>query len=812
MSMIGTSVVRKEDPALLTVGGSYVDDIGPADALVVVFVRSLMAHARITGIDTSEAAAMPGVVGVFTAADLGLEARPPGLPLFNAAMRRSWLAADRVRYVGEPVAAVVAESRAAAVDAAELVFVDYEPLDVVVDVRQAAADEVLLFPEAETNVAFALGDASFGAVSSDADSAAAGEADSDSGGEADDADDSADMFAGCDVVVSLSFANHRMAVAPIEPRAAVAQWAPGPDGELRLTQWSSTQFPHRTRDDLAEAMGVEESRVRVITPDVGGGFGSKNGAYPEDMAVAALARRLGRPLRWTETRSESMVGLAHARSLHYEATLGGTRDGKFQAYRLEVTQDAGAYPAIGSALPIFTRLMATGVYAIDSVSFSARSVVTNTTPVGAYRGAGRPEATTALERIIDVFAAEAGLDPLETRRRNLIPSEAFPVVTPTGADMDSGDYAAAIAAVVQASGYAALRAEQQRRRDDPGAPLLGLGWSVYCEITNPMGASEFGSIELRDDGTALVLTGSSSHGQGHHTAFAQIAAEVTGIAVDDIEVRHGDTDEVARGGGTGGSRSLQVGGSAVHLASEALVEQAREQVADLLEADAADVVFDAAAGVFSVVGSPAIARSWAEVAAELRRRGSEPLKAAEDFEPTAPTFPFGVHLSVVEIDRQTGEVSVLRHVACDDAGTIVNPMIVDGQVHGGVAAGIGHSVFEAFLYDDDGNPLTGNLMDYALPSAAELPSFERVVMETPSDRNPLGAKGIGESGTIGAGPAVHNAVIDALSHLGVRHIDMPLTPHRVWQAMQAAPGEPASPTGGQAASPTASPSGQQPMS
>lgn len=806
MSMIGTSVVRKEDPALLTVGGRYVDDLAPPDALHVVFVRSLMAHAEITGIDTAEAAAMPGVVGVFTAADLGLQALPPSMPMFNQAMRRSWLAADRVRYVGEPLAAVVAESRTAAEDAAELVFADYEPLKVVVDARRAAADEVLLFPEAGTNAVFALGTPvddgeSTGGPGGSEEAVGGEEAPDgpDSGEAAGDADDgeelpseTADPFADCEVVVRLSFANHRMAVAPIEPRAALAHWTPGDDGELRLTQWSCTQFPHRTRDDLAAAMGVDKDRVRVITPDVGGGFGSKNGAYPEDMVVAALARRLGRPLRWAETRSENMVGLSHARGLYYDAVLGGASDGRIKAYRLHVTQDAGAYPAIGSALPIFTRMMAPGVYAIDSVQFSSVSVATNTTPIGAYRGAGRPEATSALERMIDVFAAEAGLDPLEVRRRNLIPADAFPVVTATGADMDSGDYAAAIDAVAEAAGHEALRAEQQRRRCDPDAQLLGLGWSAYCEITNPMGASEFGSIELRDDGSALVLTGASSHGQGHHTAFAQIASEVTGISVEHIEVRHGDTDEVARGGGTGGSRSLQVGGSAVQMAGEKLVEKARELVADLLEADPADVVLDSASGVFSVTGSPAITRSWAEVAAANRRKSAElreeyePLKVAEDFEPTAATFPFGVHLSVVEVDRDTGEMTVLRHVACDDAGTIVNPMIVDGQVHGGVAAGIGHTFLEAFVYDDDGNPLTANLMDYAMASAAELPSFERIVMETPTDRNPLGAKGIGESGTIGAGPAVHNAVVDALSHLGVRHIDMPLTPQRVWKAIHTA--------------------------
>ncbi len=759
MSMIGTSVVRVEDPALLTVGGMYVDDVGPSDALHAVFVRSSMAHAQITEIDISEAEAAPGIVGVFTAAALSLQARPPSMPMFNQAMCRTWLANDRVRYVGEPVAVVVAETPAAGVDAAELVAVHLEPLEVVIDPRRACDNEVILFADANTNVVFELG------------SAVQGQQDHD------------DLFEDCDVVANLSMVNHRMAVAPIEPRAAVAQWADD-DGTQRLTQWSCTQFPHRTRDELAEAMGVEPHQVRVITPDVGGGFGGKNGAYAEDMVVARVARHLGRAVRWTETRTENMVGQSHARSLRYDATIGGTADGRIIAYRLDVIQDAGAYPNIGAALPIFTRLMAPGVYAIDAVAFSSVSVVTNTTPVGAYRGAGRPEATSVIERIIDVFAAEVGLDPVEVRRRNVIAADAFPVVSVTGADMDSGDYIAAIDAVMEAANYDELRAEQQRRRADPEARLLGLGWCTYCEITNPIGGSEFAQVVLRPDGSVLVLTGSSSHGQGHHTTFAQLASEVTGMAIDQIEVRHGDTDEVARGSGTGGSRSLQVGGSAVHRACEDLVVQAREVIADMLEADPADIVLVADSGTFSVAGSPAITRTWADLAAHIVATSADPLQAIDDFSPPAATFPFGAHLSVVEVDRQTGEVTILRHLACDDAGTIVNPAIVDGQVHGGVVAGIAHTFLESVEYDDYGNPLTTNFMDYAIPSAAELPNIERIEMQTPTDRNPLGAKGIGEAGTIGAGPAVHNAVVDAVSHLGIRHIDMPLGPRRIWQAMR----------------------------
>lgn len=757
MSMIGNRVIRTEDPDFLTVGGMYVADVGPSDALHITFVRSLMAHAKILAIDTAEAMDMPGVVGIFTASDLALEAKPPGLPMLNQEMLRTWLASDRVRFVGELVAAVVTKTREQGVDAAEVVFVDYEPLDAVVDIRESIKDDLLLFPDASTNIAWHVP-----------------------------SPDEQDMFAECEVTVDLAMRNPRMSVAPMEPRSAVSHWAADENGQVRLTQWSCTQFPHRTRDDMAAGMGVDATDVHVITPDVGGGFGGKNGLYPEDMVTAAVARAVDRPVRWTETRSESMLGLAHARSLYYELTIGGDRDGRVKAYRIKMIQDGGAYPNIGCLLPMFTRIMALGVYDIEKFDFESTSVVTNTSPTGAYRGAGRPEATTPLERMMDAFAMEIEMDPAAVRRINFIPPDAFPMTTQTGADMDSGEYAKAMDAVIEAADYVGLRAEQARRRTDPSAKLLGLGWSTYVEITNPMSAPEFGSIEIKTDGSAVVLTGSSSHGQGHHTAFAQLAADITGIPFDKIVVRHGDTDEVPRGGGTGGSRSLQVGGTAVYEASEMVVDQARKAAADLLEANPADIVLNIETGGFAVTGSPSISKTWSEVAGHLEATTGDVLKAETDFQPTGATFPFGAHLSVVEIDRDTGEVSVLRHISCDDAGTIINPLIFDGQVHGGVASGIAHTLMEEFVYDDDGNPLTSNFMDYAFMSAAEFPSFERTALETPTDRNPLGAKGIGEAGTIGAGPAVHNAVVDALSHLGIRHIEMPTTPQRVWNAMSAA--------------------------
>ncbi|MFV0257575.1 MAG: xanthine dehydrogenase family protein molybdopterin-binding subunit [Acidimicrobiales bacterium] len=759
MSILGTRVIRVEDPALLTVGGRYVDDLAPVDALHAVFVRSVMAHAELGSIDVAEATAAPGVVAVLTAADLDLEANPPGMGMLNQDMKRSWLASGRVRYVGEPFAVVLAQTREAGVDAAELVVADYEPLPAVVRPADALTGEVLLYPEAGTNVAFEI-------------PSQAGD----------------DFFDGCEVVVSLRFRNQRLAPCPLEPRAAVARWDRLDDGREHLTQWSSTQNAHGTRDTLARAMAVEADQVRVICPDVGGGFGAKNGGYPEDLVVALLARRFGRPVRWAETRSESMLGLVHGRGMDFDATIGGSRDGAITAYRCHATQDGGAHPNMGSVLPFIARTVACGVYNFDRADFSATSVVTNTMPVGSYRGAGRPEAAAAVERMVDRFAAEIGMDPAEVRARNFIAPESFPVTTPTGAHMDTGAYAEALGAVLDHVDYAGLRAEQERRRADPTTPWLGLGWSAYVEIANPMGSTEFGSIEVRPDGSAVVLTGSSAHGQGHHTAFAQVASDITGIPFDRIEVHHGDTDEVPRGGGTGGSKSLQVGGSAVFEAGEAVVAKAKDLAAELLEANPADIVLDPAAGTFAVAGTPALAVGWPEVAARAAERDGVNLRATADFDPGAPTFPFGVHLSVVEVDRDTGAVTVLRHIACDDAGTMINPLLVEGQVHGGVASGIAQAVVEEFAYDDDGNPITANFMDYALVSAAELPSFERIPQETPTPRNPLGAKGIGESGTIGATPAVQHAVIDALAHLGVRHIDIPTTPERVWQAITQASG------------------------
>lgn len=755
MSILGNRVLRTEDPRLLTAGGTYVEDLSTPGALHAAFVRSSVAHARVRGLDLDAALGAPGVVAVLTAADLGLAPLPPAAPMLNAAMTRPVLADGLVRYVGEPIALVLAETRAQAYDAVELVAVDYEPLPAVVDPRVAQEDRVLLFPEAGTNLVFSL-----------------------------DAGHDERLFEGCEVVVSEEIANQRLAPCPLEVRACIARV----EADGRLAVDVTTQAPHGQRDALARALGLAPERVRVRAPDVGGGFGSKAGNYPEYVAVAAAALRLGRPVRFVETRSESMVGLGHGRGQLQRVTIGGRPDGRVLAYRLEVLQDAGAYAELGAMLPFLTRMMAPGPYAIERVECTTASVVTNTVPTVAYRGAGRPEATAAVERAMDLFAAAAGLDPAAVRRANLLSPDAFPHDNGMGAVYDVGDYGRALEVLLRAAGYDELRAEQARRRAAGGPHQLGIGLSCYVEITNAVPGGEYGAVEVLEDGRVRVRTGSSAHGQGHATAFAMLVASELGVAIEDVEVLHGDTDVVPRGVGTFGSRSLQTGGTAVHDAAAEVVEKGRALAAELLEADPADVVLDRAEGRFHAAGVPAAGASWAELARAARERSAGPLAAEVDFDPPGPTFPFGAHLAVVEVDVETGRARLVRFVAVDDAGRILNPLLAEGQVDGGIAQGVAQALLEEFRYDSEGNPLTTNLADYPFISATELPGFETIFTETPTPVNALGAKGIGESGTIGSVPAVQNAVVDALSHLGVRHVDLPCTPERVHAAISAASG------------------------
>jgi aerobic carbon-monoxide dehydrogenase large subunit len=718
------------------------DPVGTAH---VTFVRSPIAHARIRSVDVEAARRVPGVLAVFTGADVEvLPARPATGP---AAMAQPCLAVDTVRYVGEPVAAVVTDGWDRGEDAAGLVDVGYEPLAAVVSVEAALAGEVLLFPECGTNLAFATGEL-----------------------------DDGELFDGCEVVVTRRLDNQRLAAVPLEPRCAAC--VPGPDDHLTL--WASTQTPHDVRDEITERLGLAAGQLRVIAPDVGGGFGAKIGTDAEAVVVCWLARALGRPVRWVETRSENMICGGHGRGQQQSVTIGGRPDGTIVGYRLDVLADAGAYPRAGAALPSLTVLMAAGAYAIPRVAARGRSVVTNTAPMMAYRGAGRPEAAAAIERAVDLFAAEIGMDPTEVRRRNLIGPTSFPYRSPTGVEYDSGDYGRALDAVLTTADYPRLRAEQARRRDRGDVRQYGIGVSVYVEMTG-MGGPEHGRVELRPDGTVVGYVGTSPHGQGHDTAFSMLLADELGLPMDRISVVHGDTGRVASGVGTYASRSLQLGGSALHQAARALRERARELAAAALRIDEHDIVLDRSTGRWHPREAPTTNLTWRDLA-EMH----DGLSADGKYD-SAPTVPFGAHLALVEVDLDTGQVWLCRYIAVDDAGRVVNPLIAEGQRHGGIAQGIGQALLEGFVYDRAGNPLTASLIDYTPPTAADLPDFHLLPMQTPTPRNPLGVKGVGESGAIGAPPAVQNAVVDAVSHLGVRHIDMPLTPSTVWTAIRNSP-------------------------
>jgi carbon-monoxide dehydrogenase large subunit len=751
-SLVGSPVRRVEDPDLLTGRGTYIDNLKIDGMLELALVRSTVAHARLEGVDVSEARTMPGVAGAYTAADLDL----PEFFMFmklNPAVTRDTLAKDRVRFVGDIVAAVVAETRAQAVDAAEAVVVDYDPLPAVTDMEEAVSPGApILFEEVGSNV---IG-GSRGAAG--------------------------DPLADAEVVVRARIDNQRVAVVPMEG-AAIAV-VPGDDGlGHEMTFYLTCQMPHMVRMLTAGTVGIEMDKLRVIAPHVGGSFGAKHW-NAEALIAAKLASELDRPVRWVETRSENMVGMPHGRGQVQFVELGLQRDGTITGMRCRVISDAGAYGGFGGTLAQGgTRTMSQSVYHMPKVGFDVVMCVTNTTPMGAYRGAGRPEAAALVERIMDIAADELGMDPVELRRKNLIQPDEFPYTTATGATYDSGDYDAPLREALRIADYDGLRAEQQKRRERGDVKQLGIGVSLYVEVTGGAGG-EFAEVEVHDDGTATVKAGTSAHGQGHATAYSQIVSDGLGIPIESIRFVQSDTALVARGGGTGGSRSLQLGGSAVLETTQLLAERAKELAAELLEASPDDIVIGMD-GTVGVAGVPAKALTWAELAVKGREK-EQPLFVQHDFSSPGSTFPFGAHLAVVEVDTETGQVVPIRHVAVDDCGTIMNPLLVDGQVHGGLASGISQALWEQFVYDGDGNPLTTTLADYALPSAAEFPSFETAHTQTPSPLNPLGAKGIGESATVGSTPAVQNAVVDAVSHLGVRHIDMPTTAERVWRAIEAA--------------------------
>ena len=755
-SLLGTRVERREDPTLLTGQGEYVGDVKLPGCLHARFVRSSEPHARFQA-DLSEAAGAAGVVAVYDFEALGgtmVEQR--FVP--DASFARGALSRGVARYAGEPLAMVVAETLAAAHDAAEMVVVDYEPLPASMDAEAVFAREhgagdgeagAMLFPERGSDTMKFRAHQEVPAHGPD------------------------------ETVVTVRMENNRMAVAPLESQAIAVE--PHDDG--KLTVWLSSQGPHENQKGFVASLGLEASDVRVISPWVGGGFGGKGGWVPEHIAVARAAQLLGRPVRWLEDRTENLLSM-HARHQIQYARLSVGSDGKIAALETHAVADCGGYLEIGGLIVTATVMMAQGVYKIPQLRSGGGTACTNKAPTTAFRGAGRPQATCVLERVMDVAAAETGIDPVELRLRNLLQPEDFPFSTPTGATYDTGDYAKTLLKATELADYDALRREQAERRERGDTKLLGIGVCCYVEITAGFGSEDYASVEVGEDGKVLLKAGTSSHGQGHETVFATIVSDQLGVDLDDIVFVQSDTAEVPRGQGTGGSRSGQVGGSAVLGACEQVLEDARRLASHLLEADESDIVV--ADGGLAVAGVPAAKLSWVELASAAKDNTADlpdRLWAENDFKQENATYPFGTHICVVEVDSETGKTEVLRHIAVDDCGVVMNPMIVEGQQHGGIASGISQALWEHIVYDDSGNPRTTNFAEYLFPSAAEFPYFEAHTTETPTDQNPLGVKGIGEAGTIGAIPAAHNAVIDALAHLGIRHLDMPLTPQKVWQAI-----------------------------
>ncbi len=758
-SILGAAVKRTEDPRFIRGRGSYVANRAIEGCLWMVPVRSALAHGIINQIDTSMAADMEGVIGVFTAADFELDTIPPSAPGVDKRFSRPLLAEGTVRFAGEILAIVVAETERQAVDAASMVFPDIDALPAVTDPREALRDEVVVHSEIGTNLAKSHEDES-----------------------------DPELFDSAPVTVTVTVHSQRLAAVPLETNNALAIPDPagGPNGAIEVLLGSQNVFGHRNR--ISRLVGVDRYALEVKSPDMGGGFGAKFATYPEQALTVALAQRLGAPVRWHEDRRGNLTGMYHGRAAYLTVTLAADETGNITGLRAEMLQDAGAYPTLGAHMPYWTRWMATGVYHIPHVEFHWKALATNTTPIHAYRGAGRPEATQMIERAMDVLAAKLGMDPAELRRRNYLQPNHFPYSTPTGVEYDSGAYETSLDLALQAAGYDELRREQRHRRESGDSKLIGIGLSTYVEVTAVEGPVEWTALEIHTDGTATARVGTSGHGQGHETAFAQVVSALTKIDVERIRVLQADTSVIPRGDGTGGSRSLQLAGSGLYRASEEVVAKARRLVAEHLEAALDDVQLadDARIGV---VGVPDSGMTWGEVAALAAESvtdlddADEVLGAEFTFDQGKSTFPFGTHLSVVEVDIETGAVRLLRHIAVDDCGTVLNPLLVAGQVHGGIAQGAGQALYEAVRYDDDGNSLSGNLTSYLLPTADSLPSVERRISETPTPHNPLGAKGIGEAATIGSTPAIHNAVIDALTHLGVEHIDMPLTPATVWQAI-----------------------------
>lgn len=765
MSIVGAKVIRKEDPNLLTGRGQFVDDIQLTGTTHMAFVRSTEAHALIKGIDVSAALECEGVIGAWTAADLELPPLP-GVP----GLERPALAIDKVRFVGEAVAVVVAENKYAAADGTELVIVDYEPLGAVTNIKEATAENApLLYDELGSNTV----------------------------AEVPTEDDHQAIFDAAPHTETIKLINNRCTAAPIETNACLADY--GPAG---LTVWASFQAPHHLRNRISAWLDIPQDQCRVITPDVGGGFGQKINFTPEFFVAPVLSKILNRPVKYSQTRSEAMTSMYHGRAQEQEVSVAFDNDGKIQALKVFASQDMGGYAdGTGMGMPVLTTAMSAGCYVIPNVSIAWRNVLTNTTPIAAYRGAGRPEATYLIERAMDHIAYKLDMDPTEVRRRNYIPKDSFPY--PTHSELavyDSGNFEGALDELLNIMDYQSLREEQAANREDPEKPLLGIGFSSWLEIAGfgPPGSLEgFGhlgswesvQIRIQPDGSAIIYTGASPHGQGTVTTFAQIASEYLGIDYEKISVRHGDTATIPQGIGTMGSRQVAVGGEGVKNASLKIVENAKSIAAHKLEANPEDI--EVADGSLFVKGTPSKNLTWAEVATFSFQR----LELPEDMDPGSLdttilqevpnfSFPSGAYACVIEIDRQTGDARIRDMYLVDDCGTVINPLLAEGQVHGGVAQGIAQALYEEFSYDENGQPTTATFIDYLMPGAPDLPSYISGRINTPNPNNSLGAKGIGESGSVGTPPAVMNAVVDAVRHLGVTHIDMPATPQKLWEILQ----------------------------
>ena len=771
-TLVGARIRRREDPRLITGRATYVDDVKTIGTLYAAFVRSPYGHAKIRSIDLGDAKNHPGVFGAFAGSDL-VEAGVKDLPCAHKMAEllvppHSPLALGEVRYVGEPVAVVIANDQYAARDAAELVRVAYDELPAVVDPLKALDGKPFVHDAFGTNVAFRLPIAS---------------------GDVDGA------FNAADVVIKQRFINQRLAPVPVEPRGVLAQWNAGDEA---LTITTSTQIPHLLRTQLAVVLGLPENRIRVIAPEVGGGFGAKLNVYSEEVVCGWLAKKLGQPIKFIETRSECFQAMIHGRDQVDDVEVAVKKDGTILGMRLRVVANLGAYfQLLTPVIPTLTLLMAPGCYRIANIATECIGVFTNTMATDAYRGAGRPEATYLIERTLDLIARKLEMDPVEVRRKNFIGADVFPYTTAMGLTYDSGQYEATMDHALRVADYAGLRKTQAAARKE--GRFLGIGLSTYVEVCGmgpsaamPAAGWDSATVSVEPTGAVTVLTGISPHGQGEETTFAQIVADELGVPLEQITVVHGDTDKVQYGVGTFGSRGTAVGGAALKLAIDVIKQKAITIAAHQWEASPNDVEYRD--GKIGIKGDPSKTMTTAEAGflafmGDKLPPGLEPgLDATRRFEPPNFVYPFGTHVCVVEVDPQTGQTKILRYLAVDDCGRIINPMIVGGQIHGGIAQGVAQALFEEVVYDKNGQLLTGTLADYAVPRAEHLPNFELDHTTTPTDVNPLGVKGVGEAGTIGSTPAVVNAVLDALQPLGVTHLDMPLKPEKIWSAINDAGG------------------------